>query len=174
MKSSYSQETNCVYVRPADGGGVWLRETTAFRSVHIPAGSWLAFIQGVKAGDFDHLTEPAEAAPDDERAAYIRGLRSLAGWLAARPAAPVPRHVCDITAHVHADDDLQGVAHVHAVAEQLGLPVDDNGRLVKCRWLAGGGVAWELCYVRRAVQEEWSAAHSYFGAVQPAARVEVS
>lgn len=91
MKSSYSQETNCVYVRPADGGGVWLRETTAFRSVHIPAGSWLAFLQGVKDGEFDHLTEPAEAAPDDERAAYIRGLRNLANLLAANPDLALPQ-----------------------------------------------------------------------------------
>lgn len=92
MKSSYSQETNCVDVRPAPSGGVWLSETTGAGAVYIPAGSWNAFIQGVKDGDFDHLTDPDdEPAPDDERAAYIRGLRNLANLLAANPDLALPQ-----------------------------------------------------------------------------------
>lgn len=108
MKSSYSQETNCVDVRPARTGGVWLRETTASRGVHIPADSWAAFVAGVKAGEFDHLGQPDdEPEPDDERAAYIRGLRNLAGLLAANPslALPYPGHGSDLTVILVADPD---------------------------------------------------------------------
>ncbi|MGH3493473.1 MAG: DUF397 domain-containing protein [Sciscionella sp.] len=55
-KSSFSSsQTNCVEVAPLDDGGVMVRDTKdrnlqAHRYTHD---EWVAFVAGVKAGEFD-------------------------------------------------------------------------------------------------------------------------
>ncbi|MBD0689740.1 DUF397 domain-containing protein [Streptomyces sp. CBMA123] len=58
QKSSYSSESvNCVYLAAAADGGVRIRESDEPEVVITTSGDGLrAFLRGVKAGAFDHLT----------------------------------------------------------------------------------------------------------------------
>jgi hypothetical protein len=55
-KSSYSQgENNCVEIAEATAGGRWLRDTKnrSQPAHYFTASEWMAFVKGVKAGEFD-------------------------------------------------------------------------------------------------------------------------
>ena len=59
QKSSYSNEgANCIYVAAADDGTIKIRESNAPEVIITTTPDNLrAFIQGVKAGEFDHFAE---------------------------------------------------------------------------------------------------------------------
>lgn len=54
VRSSFCSLGDCVEVLPLPDGGVALRTTTApMLDLRITASEWDAFVQGVKAGEFD-------------------------------------------------------------------------------------------------------------------------
>jgi len=54
-----------------------------------------------------------------ERAAVVAGLRTLAGYLAANPAVPVPRYGCEVPVHAEGTDSEQ-FSQVDLVGEIIG------------------------------------------------------
>jgi hypothetical protein len=58
-RSSFCAQGECIEALRADDGRIWLRSGSGqFSHVKLSAEEWFAFIAGVKAGEFDHLTDP--------------------------------------------------------------------------------------------------------------------
>ena len=64
-----SSSGNCVEVSFTDGGLVWVRDSANPFGEHLAftADEWAAFIQGVRAGDFDLPATTSKEPADVER-----------------------------------------------------------------------------------------------------------
>jgi hypothetical protein len=104
------------------------------------------------------------------RQAFITGLRQLADYLEANPVLPVPPFSTDI--NVQADStETGGRTQVDVIAEQLGVPVQDETAEVG-HYSAErdfGPVTYCAISISDARMALHRALHSYFGHVTPEA-----
>jgi hypothetical protein len=62
IRSSFCQHGNCVEVAASPEGEIAVRDAknTQMGALHYTADEWLAFVRGVKAGEFDFDLIPVE------------------------------------------------------------------------------------------------------------------
>jgi hypothetical protein len=95
----------------------------------------LAAVRAVLAAFETALSDDPSAAavaalvetPDDERVAFIAGLRELADFLDKNPAVPAPRYGCTINVFPEGDSNDARRAGVDLVAVLLGATTRDRG-----------------------------------------------
>lgn len=97
---------------------------------------------------------------------FIAGLRELADWLQANPAAPTPAYGREVDVYVLCGDDTLGRSSVEATADALGLHVKTGAGEVLCRKQFAGGLVWAYRYLARQRVAAHEALMSYHGAVQ--------
>jgi hypothetical protein len=114
-------------------------------------------------------------SPAEHRQARINGLRDLVEFLADHPE--VPFEYPQISHHVRADNDEEGIARVAELAETLGVKMTDTGGgPVRAdtthfnAYLRFGPVQYNAVYIRRRSMAEHDALMSYRDVIQPEER----
>jgi hypothetical protein len=103
-----------------------------------------------------------------ERDEFIASLRTLADYLATRPAVPVPKHGITVLLHANSADD-DGRCQVRQIARLLGVNVTDEtatgGHYSAVRCF--GVIGYEVVAITEAYSALVDAEASYRGCVIP-------
>lgn len=103
----------------------------------------------------------------EHRAAYIASLREIAQFLEDNPEVPVYRYGPGLSFGVNYDEDEEAaIERVRKMAHALGVEVSHRGRQWRANRQFGIG-EYGCSYVERAEMDEYRAAQSYMGRVDP-------
>ena len=105
---------------------------------------------------------------DNHRSALIAGLRTLADFLDANPAVPVPRSV-NALHFPHGATDADICAEVDHIAELLGTSIDPREREYGhyAASICFGPVQYRAVAILAARRAQYEADRSYEGCIQP-------
>jgi hypothetical protein len=112
---------------------------------------------------FEPISSTVPAPARSHRDQVALDLREMADWLDVESTLPLPRTVT-IASHVLLDDDADGIAELHRLAEILGVvPIrNDVGHHIASRTI--GAVTYEVVYIERQRMRD----HDDFMATRPA------